>query len=100
MFFRSSADRAFSYPGSFSYGLQDKRLWMDIKIDSSPWTELHSSPRSPRHVLLYQSSVAHHLQQFSSVLSSYPRIDLAQESVPLIDRIRIFPTYRHTLPPA
>ena len=24
---------------------------MEIKIDSSPWTELHSSPRSPRQVL-------------------------------------------------
>lgn len=51
MFFLSSFEFAFSKPGSFSYGFEDIKLCMEIKIDSSPWAEDHSSPRSPLHVL-------------------------------------------------
>ena len=50
-FFSSLADLAFSNPGSFSYGLFDMRLCMEIRIDSSPWADDHSSPGfSPFHV--------------------------------------------------
>ena len=52
-FFLSSSDFAFSKPGSFSYGLEDMRLCIDINIDSRPCADDHSSPLSPRHVLLY-----------------------------------------------
>lgn len=31
---------------------------MESRMDSSPWADDHSSPRSPRHVLLFMSVVA------------------------------------------
>lgn len=58
MFFLSSLEFAFSKPGSFSYGLEDIKLCMEIKIDSSPWAEDHSSPRSPLHVLVDNQQMA------------------------------------------
>ena len=49
--FLSEGSFASSKPGSFSYGLPDIRLWIEMRMDSSPWAADHSSPRSPRHVL-------------------------------------------------
>ena len=47
---------------------------MDIKIDSRPCAEDHSSPRSPRHVLAPSAWIL-----LPIMISSYPRIDLGSK---------------------
>lgn len=51
MFSLSLPWAADSNPGSFKYGLVDRRLWMDSSTDSNPWAGDHCSPFWPSHVL-------------------------------------------------
>lgn len=47
---------------------------MDIKMDSRPCAEDHSSPRSPRHVLTPSAWI-----WLPIMILSYPRIDLGSK---------------------
>ena len=72
---------------------------MEIKIDSSPCADDHSSPRSPLHVLAAKKISIGSAEQ-THATASYPRIDL--ESLATADNMDDIQNvaYKQTFPPA